>query len=119
MESWTFARAVSFFLAHAQQLVVVRQRGSTLRVAGLLSDFDERDACSMDLVEAGVDLGVPGVQCSLSLHESTLLIHLTCGEGERRVFLPLSIRYEELVLEGAAPPQAESAPQPRSPYELL
>lgn len=97
---------MSFFLAHAKQPIVLRQRGSTLRVAGLLVAFDERDACSMDLVEAGVDLGLPGVNCTVSLHETTLLIHLTGGEGEQRVFLPLSIPYEELVLERAASAQA-------------
>jgi hypothetical protein len=119
MEPWTFARAVSFFLAHARQPIVVRQRGSTLRVAGQLAAFDERDACSMDLVEAGVDLGLPGVHCTLTLHETTLLIHLTGEAGERRVFLPVSIPYTDLVLEGAAAAQAEPAPEPRSPYELL
>lgn len=119
MEPWSFARALSFFLAHARQRVTIRQRGSTLRVTGRLAALDERDACSMDLVEAHLDLGIEALHCTLSLHETTLLIHLSGAAGDTGAFVPVSIPYEQLVLlEGEAPP-AQRGTEPRSPYDLL
>lgn len=119
MEPWNLPRAVSFCLAHARQRITLRQRGSTLRLTGTLAALDERDACSMDLVEAELQLGMAGLHCTLSLHETTLLIHLS-GEAEKAgLFLPLSIPYAELVLTAADSVQAAPPPDPPSPYELL
>jgi hypothetical protein len=114
MEPWTFARAVSFCQANAPRRITIRQRGSTLRLTGLLAAFDERDACSLDLVEAGLEVGLAGVQCALTLHATTLLIHLAGGTGENRIFLPVSIPYADLVLEAEAP-QPGLAPLSSSP----
>jgi hypothetical protein len=119
MEPWSFSRAVSFCLAHAKQRVTLRQRGSTLRLTGTLAALDERDACSMDLVEAELDLGMAGLHCTVTLHETTLLIHLSGETGNAGLFLPVSIPYAELVLTAADAMQAAPPPDSPSPYELL
>ena len=118
MEPWTFQRALDFCLAHAKQRVTLRQRGSTLRLTGKMAAIDERDACSMNFVEAELELGLAGLHCTLSLHQTTLLVHLSGEAGNAGLFLPVSIPYAELALTAeepasAAPPQASP-----TPYEL-
>ncbi len=119
METWNFQSTLAFCLAHAKQRVTVRQRGTTLRLTGRLAALDERDACSMDLVEADVDLGIPGLHCTLSLHETTLLVHLSGSAADTGAFIPVSIPYEDLILVEGEVAQPAKGTQPRSPYELL
>jgi hypothetical protein len=125
MDAWDHAKVLAFCIAHSGQPVTLRQRGTTLRVAGRMATLVDRDACSMDLVEAEVDVSVPGLHCALTLHESTVLLHLSGGAAAAGVFLPVSIPYADLVLEGASPAkaaaetQAAAQPEARSPYELL
>jgi hypothetical protein len=131
MDAWTLQKVVAYCLAHAERRITLRQRGSTLRLTGRLAHLDERDACSMDLTEVPLHLGVPGLECVLTLHATSVLVHLSAGQGDAQWFLPCSIAYADLVLEVADAAQAEpSAPlaeplaEPlatgtRSPYELL
>jgi hypothetical protein len=119
METWSFERALAFCLAHAKQRVTVRQRGTTLRLTGRMAALGERDACSMDLVEADLDLGISGLHCTLSLHETTLLVHLSGSAADTGAFVPVSIPYEDLVLAEGEVAQPAPGTQPRSPYELL
>jgi hypothetical protein len=120
MDIWTLQKVMEFCLAHAEQRVTLRQRGSTLRLTGHLAHLDERDACSMDLVEVPLDLGVDGLECVLTLHAASVLVHVSSGKEEARWFLPVSIAYADLVLErtDTAPSEAP-AEELRSPYELL
>lgn len=119
MESWNSARVLNFFLSHTRQRIVIRERGTTLKLVGTLASLGDRDACAMDLVEAELDFGVTGLHCALTLHDATMLLHLTGGCGDASLFLSRSIPYDDLVLEGGEPAQELPAAEPRSPYELL
>jgi hypothetical protein len=115
MEPWSFARVLSFLMAHARQRITLRQRGTALRLAGHLSDVGDRDACSMNLVEAELDLGVPGLQCALTLHETTVLVHLSGGSGDAGLYFPTSIAYSDLILEGGGAARSRPEAEPRLP----
>ncbi|MFI5400635.1 MAG: hypothetical protein ACHQZQ_06260 [SAR324 cluster bacterium] len=115
MEPWSFAHVLSFLMAHAGQRIAVRQRGTALRLVGHLADLGDRDACSMDLVEAELDLGIPGLQCVMTLHEATLLVHLSGGSGEVGLYFPMSIPYSDLVLEGGGAARQKPEAESRSP----
>jgi hypothetical protein len=119
MEPWNSARVLNFCLSHARQRIIIRERGTTLKLIGTLATLGDRDACAMDLVEAELDLGVTGLHCALTLHEGTVLLHLTGGCGDSSLFLSRSIPYDDLVLEGGETAQKAPVAEPRSPYELL
>ncbi len=118
MTAWTQASAIEWCRRHAGRRVILRQQGSTLLLAGQLHGVDEIDACSTDVYDAELNLDQGELQAHLSLHETTLVVHLLshAAAGDR-LSIPLSIPYAELLLaEPAAAEPADSAP---SPYELL
>ena len=106
---------LSFLVAHAHQRIAIRQRGTALRLAGHLAEVGDRDACSMDLVEAHLDLGIPGLQCELTLHETTVLVHLSGGTEEAGLYFPMSIPYPDLILQGGDVAGSKPEAQPRRP----
>ena len=99
MEPWNSSRVLDFLIAHARLRISLRQRGTNLRLTGTLDEVGDRNACSIDLVEADLDLGIPGLQCALTLHEKSVLLHLAGGSGEDRQYFPVSISYPDLILE--------------------
>jgi hypothetical protein len=113
MDSWNSLSVFDFLIAHARQPISVRQRGTSLRITGKLAEVGDRNACSMDLVEADVEVGIPGLSCSLTVHEKSVLVHLSGGAGNASLFFPMSIPYPDLILESGdlARPQAEPAAQ--------
>ena len=118
MNSWNFGTVLDFLMKHARQRIVIREQGTTMRVSGVLAEVGDRDACSLDLVEADLDTGIAGLHCSLTLHENTLLVHLSGPGPESPLFVPVSIPYEDLFLDAAKPaapsPDIESSPTHRS-----
>ena len=90
-----------------------------MKVTGHLAELGDRNACSMDLVEADLDLGVPGLHCSITLHEHTVLIHLAGGAGDAALFVPVSIPYADLVLEGGKAVRPAPEAEPSSSYERV
>jgi hypothetical protein len=73
----------------------------------------------MELVEAELELGVPGLLCALTVHEHSILIHLSGGSGEASLFFPTSIPYADLVLEGGDAAQPGPGVAPSAPFKRL
>jgi hypothetical protein len=119
MDSWNSTTVLNFLLAHARQRILIRERGTTMKMAGHLAAVGDRNACSMDLVEADLETGVPGLHCAITLHETTLLIHLSGASTETPFFVPVSIPYADLVLEGGETNRPTPGVESSSSYERL
>ena len=133
MTDWTRQRAIEWVTAHRDKRVILRRKGTGLRVEGSFPGVVEVDACSTDYFEAELYTGAPNLVVALSFHEDTVLVHV---EGDRPeggglcVSLSSSVPYAELLLEEPGPKvaqpsgddqheQAEKAEDGPSPYELL
>jgi hypothetical protein len=119
METWNSRRVLDFLMAHARRRITLRQRGATLRLTGKLTEVGDRNACSMDLVEADLDLGIPGLQCALTVHENSVLVHVSGDAGATSLYFPVSIPYPELVLESADTAQPSSEADASRPLKRL
>jgi hypothetical protein len=119
MDSWNLTNVLTFFMAHARQHITVRERGTTMKVVGHLAELGDRNACSTDFVEAELDLGIAGLHCSITLHETTLLLHLSGAAVDSALFVPVSIPYADLVLEGGKAVRPAPEAVPSSSYERL
>ncbi len=119
---------VAWFNAHRKRPIVLTAHGTQLRVNGTEGGTEELDACSAEFVQVELDVGVPGVQVALTLHDAQVGLQAIVLQGERTVCsLPVSIAYADLRLRVAEPRKADLASAADgaeeetdySPYELL
>lgn len=119
-KTWTREAVLAWLEAHGDGPLVLRQRATALRVAGVVKGVEELDACSAHYQECELLTGVPNVEVMLSFHEERLSVHLLVREpasGGIVVSLPQGIPYDELSL--VDPNEAPAKADFFSPYELL
>jgi len=129
METRDRASVLDWLKKHALKKVVIRMQGTTLKVAGTLEGLAKLDACSTEIDESSLSIGLKGIQVSMSLHQNSLSMHLMAfGEKTENslISMPVSIPYNLLILR--TPEEDEKlgkSPKDReeevtySPYELL
>ncbi|MCZ6645011.1 MAG: hypothetical protein O7B79_02115 [SAR324 cluster bacterium] len=120
---------LNWFKARNGKEIVIRMRGSTLRLQGRNTGIEELDACSADFEEGALALEQVGMQVALTFHDDSLSIHCLVyrpGGTEVAVSLPISIPYDTLQLstveemeKGNKSSGQEDEEPEFSPYELL
>ena len=132
MDRGTRESILEWLKAHRGRLITVRASGTALSVTGVCEGVEELDACSAEFQSSGMTLGVDQSEVSLTFHESALSLHVLLrhpDSGRTVLSAPLTIPYEEAILEVADTPPAAEAPTSaeegesedaaRSPYRLL
>ena len=117
---WTREAVLAWLEDHGDGPLVLRQRATALRIAGVVKGVEELDACSAHFQECELLTEVPNVEVVLSFHRDRLSVHLLLREpisGEIVVSLPQGIPYDELSL--VDPSEVKTQDRFFSPYELL
>jgi hypothetical protein len=117
---WTREAVLEWLEDHGDGPLILRQRATALRVAGVVKGVEELDACSAHYQECELLTEVPNVEVMLSFHRDRLSVHLLLREpssGEIVVSLPTGIPYDELSL--VDPDEVQAKADFFSPYELL
>ncbi len=129
MPDWDKAEAIAWIKAHKGEEIVIRVKGTTVRLQGRAGPVEDVDACATEFQECELHLGHDHLHLALSFHGHALSIHFAALKpegGESVISMPLSIPYtlldlrtaEALAKEPAGAGQPEEEPE-FSPYELL
>lgn len=100
-EPWTRKSLEGWLKNHVGSTVMIRREHSTFRVAGVNLGVEKLDACSTEVWEADLDVGMEGVQVGMSLMEDSLAIQVLIPghkAGEALLSVPMTIPYAELQL---------------------
>ena len=129
MTVWDKPTAIEWVKEHSGQEIVIRVRGTTVRLQGRAGGVEDVDACAAEFQEFELHPGYEHLQIAISFHDHTLSVHFSAlkpGSKETTISMPLSIPYtlldlhtsEALKKESAATGQPKEEPE-FSPYELL
>ena len=111
-----------------ERRIRLRVRGSPLTVTGVCGGLEELDACSTEFNESRIAVAVPGVEISLTFHAKKMALQMLAsvpGDSRSAVSIPVSIAYEDVILEevsageNVARPEPAAAEPQRTPYQLL